>query len=347
MSVFSDLKEINESKFMIQNQKILLTYKGHLDKIDFCNWFDSQWSTKFLRLAHETGNTEVNYEHTHVLIDFGKRFQSKNCRVFDFEVKKVLSENPLIVEKNDIHPNIKFILGINHWENCSAYLGKEDPDNADLKRDNLWINKVGTEKSLEDVFKKYVKKPTDVQGLERFYEVTRERKEYLPPDIELQPWQISLDEFIKTKVDRSIGWIYDEKGGVGKSTFADWLQLSYPKEVLLLDRIGSEADAATLVQDFVNKNPELKCLILDLPRDVKDKNFYTSLENFKNGRMTVTKWHGEPIRFDKCHVWVFANFLPKVEKVSMDRWKIYEVIEKKLFRLDAWAIKNQPENPAS
>lgn len=116
--------EVDESKFRLQNQRILLTYSGHLDKLEYVAWITSKIKYKpvFIRLAHETGDNG-DYLHTHVLIDFGKSFQTRSCRYFDYQG-----------DIEVLHPHIKTIKTKIHFENAMVYLSKEDPENADLKK---------------------------------------------------------------------------------------------------------------------------------------------------------------------------------------------------------------------
>lgn len=298
-----------------QNQKIFLTYAGHLDKIEISEFIKTTTkikNPKFLRAAWETGtrNPEIPYEHTHVLIDFGKIFQSKNVRIFDFTQEKKL------------HPNIKFVVTKKHWEMCKKYIAKEDKDNADLlEEENNWVQFVCDQKTLADAITKCATKPTDVMGVEKTWKLLN-KQEYEKCNIELRDWQKEVLEWISSPVDRKVNWIYDEIGGMGKSTFCDYLQDHLSDKVLVLTQLGGEKDCATILEGFCETNRTFDTIIIDFPRDAENRKVYGSLECFKNGRMTSIKYQGKTVRFNKCHVIVMANFPPEVEKMSMDRWNI-------------------------
>lgn len=72
----------------VTSHRLMLTYKTHLNKDDFIEWFrnnfDNYLTSKiFIRIAHEKGDT--GYNHTHVLIEFdrnkikGVRFDVSKC----------------------------------------------------------------------------------------------------------------------------------------------------------------------------------------------------------------------------------------------------------------------------
>jgi len=89
-----------DGKFYLNNQKILLSYGEHLDKQTIKVWLkDVVKRYKTVEIGHEMrrwfdGKETVIYQLTHVLIDFGRSYQSRSESKLDFEkyhpcIKKV------------------------------------------------------------------------------------------------------------------------------------------------------------------------------------------------------------------------------------------------------------------
>jgi len=61
-----------EDKFELRARMMLLTYRTHLNKSEYIEWVEKKFKTQgvnFIRLAHETGDEECVYEHTHVVLE--------------------------------------------------------------------------------------------------------------------------------------------------------------------------------------------------------------------------------------------------------------------------------------
>lgn len=88
--------------------------------------------------------------------------------------------------------------------------------------------------------------------------------------------------------------------------------------------------------DTLFKVNEETTIILDVPRsDIQYVN-YSTLETLKDGIWSSGKYEGKQVRRkEKANVLVFANDLPKVKMLSIDRWKIYEIIDKDLVQINA------------
>jgi len=123
--------EIPTANFKIWQQKYSLTYKHHLPKEEFKKWMGTikkNFIPKQIEMAHETGDKTIKYNHTHVMVDFGKKFQSSSPKIFDY-----------VHEGETIHPYIKAIKSNTQWEASLNYLAKEDPENAHLKKSTVQV----------------------------------------------------------------------------------------------------------------------------------------------------------------------------------------------------------------
>lgn len=153
--------------------------------------------------------------------------------------------------------------------------------------------------------------------------------------IELRQWQKDLLKLLEEEPDnRTVIWIYDEIGNAGKTTLAKHLCLKYENEVIYLT--GGPANCKYGVTSFlynkcngqlVRNKKKLKIAIFDYTRSQDDKVSYQALEEIKNGIFFNTKYESMQVVYDCPHVVIFANFLPELNKLSKDRWKIIDINE--------------------
>jgi len=325
-SVISEFGEyINESKFKFQGQKLILTWPMHLDKMCIQEHVIDEigFTPKFLRSAIETG--ETGHEHTHTLIDFGKKVNYTKCDKFDMLVSVEDEDEPVVV-----HPNWKPIKTKQHWDNAVKYLAKEDPDNADLAevKSNI-IQAIWNEPNRAAAILKYAETPAQAQAVIATYAAKPNNAvaSQSTPD-EWHPWQQMVIDFIKTKPDdRTVHWFFDEEGGKGKSRLARYLiseKLAY-----MVRSTGGDRDFATIIRGALADGWDQRCFIFDLPRVSEAHAIYGPIEACKDGTVTATKYEGGTFTFNSPHVLIFANFLPDCSKLSADRWRIHRLLSDK------------------
>lgn len=321
-------------KFYFQSKYCLLTYKHHISKKEYIDWFKTL-GVKIvnIRLAHESGDNDEStpYEHTHVVAKFDERFQSKNCRIFDFS--GVLTNGEL---EEDIHPNIKRLPNEKAYKDALIYIAKEDPENEDLKENKSLYEKVKNCKNIDEALTKYVKKPSDVLGISTLYQFGYDGdyriRKIEDRNIILKPWQKTLFDILqKLPDDRKIIWIYDHNGNTGKSFFAEYMNEYDRSKYRVFTDLGNNKDASTVVENELKSGWMQHGCFINLARQTEHhERMYTYLENIKDGRMTTTKYSGKTIKFNTPHLIVFANFPPMVNKLSMDRWDIYHIEKNEL-----------------
>lgn len=155
----------------------------------------------------------------------------------------------------------------------------------------------------------------------------------------LKDWQKELIEIINSDPDnRSIYWYYDEHGNCGKTTLAKHLCIRHPDEILYLS--GGPAACKYGITTFlynkvkgklVRNDKILRAAIFDYTRSQDDRVSYQALEEVKNGIFFNTKYESMQVLFDCPHVVVFANFMPELERLSQDRWKIVNISASEIF----------------
>lgn len=295
--------------FRLSNKYLLLTYKTHCGR-DFAeNWSALGWEISW---AHEIGQHEEDeetYNHTHVVIDFGKIFCTRRTTVFDF---------------NGLHPNIKPLPGKKAYLDALAYIQKEGHEMFICDAHSLTLFE-----SLEGL-----SKIEALQKCQRFSDVPgclmmhSNMKRALPaaPDITLYPWQEEVNMILLLPPDRKIRWYWEPTGNVGKSTLARYMRLTHPEDVRVLANPGGMRDFSTIIVNLLEDGWTGKLLILDLPRNAESHSIYEPIEAMKNGVLNSVKYQGQEIILPcESHVVVFSNWIPDRSKASLDRWEVTNI----------------------
>lgn len=144
----------------------------------------------------------------------------------------------------------------------------------------------------------------------------------------LWAWQSELYNIYNSEPDdRSIYWIYNEEGNIGKSQFCKYLCVKHPEECIIL--CGGAADMKYGIVEYHKKYKNFpKCIITDLPRNITVPDF-SGIEEIKNGMFFSPKYESTMIVGNSPHIFIFSNYEPKKSKLSIDRWKIGNITEKK------------------
>lgn len=322
----------DKGKFSFANQRVLLTYGKQEDKKVFTAWFKKNFPVNEIHLAHETGK-ESGRKHMHVVVDFGKRFQTTDFRRFDYP--------GWIDEKNvhppEAHPNIRPIKNPwpKNWANVKNYIAKEDPENEHLKVTGgcpQFLKSLWACKNIQDALAQNIGmdpltgavKWSDVSGIEKAFAFKpRPEVKTIYPSY---PWQQELYEELKLEPDnRSVLWYFDPVGGSGKTQFAKYLMTTYPDMYYVVSQTNGMKDFATIIANALDAGWKNHGLIFNLARSDAELKIYKPIESIKDGLLTSVKYSGKTMVFDCPHVVVFANFLPETEKLSADRWKIRKI----------------------
>lgn len=297
-----------EPKFRFANKKVMLTYKTHLDKQKFIDWLTEKGKAlKFIRLAHEVGDSEMGYDHTHVLIEYASQMQTTNPRYWDYL---------------EIHPHVDVVSSKLHWTNSLKYIAKEDHANDDVVEPPSIVEGIWKNKTIQDALRQ-AKGHNEINQIIAAYGCKPTEDFRVEAPLEWRPWQAELLTILNDRVDdRKIIWIFDPVGSGGKSRLAayveDWM------DGILLTQLGGARDTATILANETTLND--RPILIDLPRQAQAHAIYEPLEAIKNGRMTAIKYQGKRMRWRPGHVCVMANFVPDSHAWTYDRYFVFEIL---------------------
>lgn len=154
-------------------------------------------------------------------------------------------------------------------------------------------------------------------------------------DKDLRPFQKELLEICLGKPDRrKIYWIYDEYGNAGKTQFLKYMFVKYGA---IFSYGGKKSDIINLV--FNNKKYLLesknKIMFYNFARDIDNKHIsYDSMEQIKDGCISNTKFEAGCFCCNSPHIIIFANCLPLMSKLTVDKWVIKTIDPNNYFLMD-------------
>lgn len=318
----------SKGKFRFQKQLAHFVYKFHLDKVemkDFFTTLNKGHELKEFHIAHENGDDNHPYPHTHILVNFGRIRDFKCARFADVDSS---DEDDAI----NVHPHIHAVKNAAHWVTLIRYLAKEDPDNAEFKdfglKETSIFDKVCAADSLAQALR-MAKKPSDAPGIIAMWNSRQQEIPKADSDNILIEWQEDCFSRISGPGNpRYINWYWDAAGATGKSLLCKHILSKLPKEALCIK--GSDLggkDYAHLIKTACDNGNSLRVILFDLPRasESRSGDFYSTLEACCDGFITSGKYASSSVSWKPQHIIVFANFAPNRAKLSGDRWRVHKL----------------------
>ncbi|AXH77209.1 MAG: putative viral replication protein [Cressdnaviricota sp.] len=151
--------------------------------------------------------------------------------------------------------------------------------------------------------------------------VTLKKEQLLPWQAEVASW---FDEYEDPLFGRTIHWVWEPDGNLGKSVLATYL-FDGSDEVTLVG--GAAKDMQYSVYELVKSGIMPKLVIVDIPRVSKDHVSIAGIEAIKNGIFFSPKYEGGCCRYNRPWVLVFANQPPEIDRMSRDRLKVVQVVD--------------------
>lgn len=336
-----EVLEDTGSRFRLNNQFLLLTYKSHLPKAAYIKWLKEECERPdaWVRVAHETADKKNPYRHTHVVIDFGRRVNTRDCHKFCYKNP----DDPRVDKCGRIHCHIRRLLGVKAFEDAKVYIGKEDPDNKDLRvakdkgllKGAALVESIQRAPTVNAALRNNLRRIGDAAGIIQIYDFRMSAPvDLYVPSRPVQPWAVELLDAVELNKcpfgDRKIIWYCDHVGGAGKTSLARYLDRLYAGENgfdwFVMSAVNEYNQAAHQVAEAMKSGFRFKGFIFECPRGFTHKQgLYQILESFKDGKITSTKYQGRNIMFNTPWVIVMANFWPKANMVSLDRWDIRRI----------------------
>lgn len=147
--------------------------------------------------------------------------------------------------------------------------------------------------------------------------------------ITLYPWQETLIKELSVRNDRIVDIIIDKEGNNGKTSWSRYMNIKLDGQILPF--ANDHKEIMRMAYDVGVK----RTYIIDMPRSLKkDKlaSLYAGIEMLKSGYCYDDRYNFKQRFFDPPRVVVFTNEEPKYKYLSMDRWKIWTIKNKKLIK---------------
>lgn len=126
-----------------------------------------------------------------------------------------------------------------------------------------------------------------------------------------------MEELRADPDERTITWYHDAIGGSGKTALAKHIMATLP-----CSQFFSGGKFADMAYQIIKAKKDPKVIVINLPRTADGRVSYSAIESMKDGILQSGKYEGGFRIFAPPHVVVFANFLPTMEALSLDRWEI-------------------------
>lgn len=241
--------------------------------------------------------------------------------------------------------------GYRHWQGRFSLMKKRNKSplmnlftSLDMKVPN-YLEQTTTQNQKECFY--VMKADTRINGPFKFGESNEEKmkEKYIPKqyrDIELRPWQKQVIDSMSDFNNRTINYIYDNKGNLGKSTVASIAALKYGG--IKLPPLNDFKEIMALLCNicFDRNIRDPKIILLDLPRAMRKEHLfsmYSAIESIKDGMLYDTRYHYKEWWIDSPQIWVFSNKLPDLDYLSIDRWTFWSVTGDQLTKLDTENIE--------
>lgn len=294
--------------------KRLLKYDEQSEQYVMKDWI------KQLVLANEFGSGPKPHPHTHAVIvtndklnfeQFKKQWKKETIiKIADLQRSKHFSTDVKYVTKEDYRPIVFNV----DWDLtsvlCRAYLTAEKYERL-IQSTYPYVNLAPFQRSsFKGLYEEFLgyRHHTERQ---RFY-----------GSVTLRPWQEKMLKVIEyCDSPRQIIWLIDPVGNNGKTFLSYYLQ-----DMMQAMRVPNANS-----NDFAFAYDYQKIVVFDYTRESKDHINYDLLEDLKNGSIWSPKYQSA-VKSWKFNVKVvcFANFPPKFEALSHDRWYVLELKDGKV-----------------
>ena len=344
------ISKSSRSGFRFQARRCMVTFPGHIDKLAYTDFILQKRPDATVFVAHETAEKPDEgkhpYPHSHILINFDNckirpDFTDPHC--FCLHGKTQCDIDSKLDKGLRSHGNIVIPQDTQHWANMHLYICKEDTDNKDqltALHHSLtgFYNNVTSAPSLKAALSRPDILPSEILATKLCWD--HKSTDFVLPDNykkidDLSLWQkwilnsLLTQSSLNSELNRTITWIYDKVGRHGKSDFLKYCfqtlnTVSY--DFHFIKAVKDTSVVASNIESALLQGWTGKFLILDLARDSSTKNIYESVEMILDGLITISRYIAKSIDLPRnCIVAIFANFFPDFDKLSLDRWLLFDI----------------------
>lgn len=224
--------------------------------------------------------------------------------------------------------------GYKHWQGRFSLIKKREKHNvlklfADIKAPN-YLEPTTNEEAKKGSFFYVLKEDTRILGPFKDTDPSEQpTADYIPThlrNLTLRDWQQMIIDSKKKRNIRKVNYVFDPVGNHGKSYVASVAEL-YHGGIDMPPINDFEKLIATLCNICMDQNIRDPGLIfIDMPRaQRKDQLYgmYSAIEQIKKGKLYDMRHHYKCWWIEIPEVWVFANVLPDMQALSLDRWKLW------------------------
>lgn len=146
--------------------------------------------------------------------------------------------------------------------------------------------------------------------------------------------------------DREIVYWYDETGNIGKSWLTGYLfesaQAYYLPPFMTSIQSMIQTLASMVLEDRKGGFPPRPLVVIDIPRSWKwSTELYVAIEAIKDGLIIDPRYSARPINIRGIKVLILTNTMPKLDKLSKDRWVQYDPVLHEMI----WGKPEEPSQP--
>lgn len=131
-------------------------------------------------------------------------------------------------------------------------------------------------------------------------------------EVKLNDMQNEVIKHLDNQNDRQITWVFDSVGNTGKTFLAKHL----------IAKRGAIRFTNGRTQDISYAYKNNPIVVFDFARSCEERINYQIIEDLKNGMLFSSKYESSCKIFAPPKIVIMANFQPKLETLSADRWDI-------------------------
>lgn len=191
---------------------------------------------------------------------------------------------------------------------------------SDIEEFVEWIKEQERKPSERDIATHYPTIWTRYPRLVQLVDHVWPTPNLIPDGFELREWQRRLDEQLREPADdRTITFVVDREGGIGKSMFCRYQLTNYPAETQVL-KLGKRDDLSYALDE------SKRVFLFDIPRLGMALFQYNVIEQIKDQIVFSTKYQTRSkVLHHMAHVVVFCNELPDPNAMTEDRYVYFMV----------------------